>query len=177
MMRETATSTEYVYKGKILNLRTDTVKTGTGQTASREVVEHVDSVGIIAIDEHENILLVNQFRYPVDESLLEIPAGCVETGENPELTAVRELREETGFAPGHIKRLGGFYLAPGYATEYMHIYLATGLRYSPLIAEDTESISLVKKTLPEIKNLIASGLIKDCKTIAAIAMLASHNGH
>ncbi|MDD4635442.1 MAG: NUDIX hydrolase [Dehalococcoidales bacterium] len=176
-MQEITIGTNYVYKGTILNLRADIVKTATGRTASREVVEHVDSVGIIALDEQDNLLLVNQFRYPAGENLLEIPAGCIESGESPDSTVIRELREETGFEPGYLKKLGGFYLAPGYANEYMHIYIARELRYSPLVAEDTETIDLIKKTLPEVEEMIKSGQIKDCKTIAALFMFLNNSNH
>ncbi|MDD3264433.1 MAG: NUDIX hydrolase [Dehalococcoidales bacterium] len=167
-MQEIPIGTSYIYKGTILNLRSDIVKTEKGGTANREVVEHVDSVGIIAIDKHQNLLLVNQFRYPTGENLWEIPAGCVEPGENPESTARRELREETGFDPEYLERLGGFFLSPGYADEYMHVYLARELKHSPLVAEDTESIELTTKTTAEIKDMIRTSQIKDCKTIAAL---------
>jgi len=167
-MKETSICTNYIYKGAVLNLRKDTVKNEKGQTVSREVVEHVDSVGIIAFDKQDNLLLVSQFRYPAGESLLEIPAGCVEQGEDPEYTARRELREETGFEPHHIERLGGFYLAPGYADEYMHVYLARDLKHSPLVAEDTEAITLIKRTIPVISEMVKTGQIRDCKTVAAL---------
>ncbi|MFA6612048.1 MAG: NUDIX hydrolase [Dehalococcoidales bacterium] len=167
-MQETTVSTSYIYRGAILNLRVDTVQTSNGKTASREVVEHADSVGIIAIDEQQNLLLVDQFRYPARESLLEIPAGCIDPGETPESAVVRELREETGFNPGYLKKLGGFYLAPGYADEYMHVFLARELSYAPLVAEDTEYIEVIRKPLAEVEEMIRSGRIKDCKTIAAL---------
>lgn len=167
-MHEKSITTSYIYRGAILNLRADTIEAGEGKIATREVVEHVDSVGIIAIDKHQNLLLVNQFRYPTEENLWEIPAGCIEPGENPECTAKRELREETGFEPGYLEKLGGFFLAPGYADEYMHVYLARELKYSPLIAEDTEAIELATKTMAEIREMIQANQIKDCKTVAAL---------
>ena len=174
-MQEVTIDTNYIYKGSILNLRADTVETSKGRKVTREVVEHVDSVGIIAIDERGNLLLVNQFRYPAGEILLEIPAGCIDPGETPESAAKRELREETGFNPRDLEKLGGFYLAPGYVNEYMHVFLARNLEYSPLVSEDTESIELVRKTLPEFKAMIQSGQIKDCKTIAAFFMFTDRN--
>jgi len=169
-LAERVTHSRELYRGKILTLREDTVCLENGETASREVVEHVDSVGIIALDGAGNLLLVDQFRLPAGKTLLEIPAGCVEPGEEPEATVIRELREETGYSPGSVERLGGFYLAPGYATEYMHIFVARELAYSPLVAEDTAEIELVRKPLCEVVKLILSGRIQDCKSIAAVLM-------
>ncbi len=172
-MTEQRISSEYVYKGRILNLRKDTVKLDNGQTATREIIEHVDSVGIIAVDGQENILLVNQYRTPVNSLLLEIPAGCLEPGEKPESTVVRELREETGHTAGIVKKLGGFYLAPGYSNEYMHVYVAKELSYAPLVSEDTEGIELIREPVATIQELILGGNIIDCKSVAAILMFLS----
>jgi len=159
-----------IFRGKILALREDTVRLDNGETARREVVEHVDSVGIVALDASDSLLLVDQFRLPAGKMLLEIPAGCVEPGEEPRATVIRELREETGYSPGAVKRLGGFYLAPGYATEYMHVFLAQELVYAPLVAEDTGGIELIREPLCHVGKLISSGRIQDCKSIAAVLM-------
>lgn len=167
---ETTLSSEYIYRGAILNLRKDVVAIGGGRVSFREVIEHADSIGIVALDEKENVLLVKQFRLPVTKNLLEIPAGGLEPGEDPRSTAIRELREETGYTPGRLDKLGGFYLAPGYADEYMHIFLARDLSYSPLEAEDTASIELVRYPVSQIDFLLASGVIEDCKTVAALLM-------
>lgn len=167
-MAEYVTDSREIFRGKILALREDTVRLENGETARREVVEHLDSVGIIALDAAGNLLLVDQFRLPAGKMLLEIPAGCVEPGEEPRTTAIRELREETGYSPGSIIKLGGFYLAPGYATEYMHIFVAQELVYAPLTAEDTDGIELIREPLCHVDQLICSGCLQDCKSIAAI---------
>ncbi len=169
-MQEIPLSTKYIYKGSILNLRIDTVALDNGQTGNREIVEHVDSVGIIAIDQENNIFLIKQFRLPANKFLLEIPAGCVDPGEDSQSTAIRELREETGYTAGTIKKMGGFYLAPGYVNEYMHIYLATDLSYDPLTAEDTEGIELIRQPLTKAAEIALSPEMEDCKSIAAILM-------
>jgi ADP-ribose pyrophosphatase len=140
----------------------------SGRETTREIVEHGDCVAIIAIDDEDNVLLVNQFRKPVGKKLLEIPAGGIEPGENPVDCVRRELREETGFLPRRVERLGGFYSAPGYCTEYLHLYLATELVPSPLQAEDSESIRLVRVRLSEVPGLITSGSICDAKSIAGL---------
>ncbi len=174
-MFEKSVESHYIYRGKILNLRKDRVLLPDGQTGEREIVEHVQSVGIIALDDDSNILMVRQYRHPAQKLLLEIPAGCIDSGEKPGDTVSRELREETGFSARSITRLGGFYLSPGYADEYMHIFLATGLDYDPLIAEDTESIELETCPVRAVLDLIDSGRIEDCKTIAAILMFVRRN--
>jgi ADP-ribose pyrophosphatase len=157
-----------VYTGRAVKLRIDTVRMPSGRKTTREIVEHSDCVAIIAVDDKENVLLVNQFRQAVAKELLEIPAGGIDPGETPEDCVRRELREETGFLPRKVERLGGFYSSPGYCTEYLYLYLATDLVPSPLQAEDSESIRLVRVPLKQISDLITSGAIGDAKSIAGL---------
>jgi ADP-ribose pyrophosphatase len=145
-----------------------------GRETTREIVEHSDCVAIIALDDKDNVLLVEQFRKPVEKRLLEIPAGGIEPGEKLEDCVRREMREETGFLPKRVERLGGFYSAPGYSTEYLHFFLATELVSSPLQAEDSESIRLVPVPLSEVIGLINSGEICDAKSIAALLFFLEH---
>ena len=165
---EKTLSSQLIYEGRVVKLRVDTVQMPSGRETTREIVEHSDCVAIIAIDANDNVLLVNQFRKPVEKELLEIPAGGIEPGEDPVDCVCRELREETGYLPGKVERLGSFYSAPGYCTEYLHLYLATELTPSPLQAEDTENISLVRVPLGQIPRLITSGSICDAKSIAGL---------
>jgi len=164
-LEETLSSHE-IYSGKILKLRVDDVRLNDGCQTRREIVEHSDAVAIIAVDSDDNILLVKQFRKPVEKELLEIPAGCIEKGEQTENTVIREMREETGYRPQKIERLGGFYSTPGFCTEYLHLYLATDLVPDKLHAEDTDDIELVRIPKKRIIELIDSGSICDAKTIA-----------
>lgn len=168
MADEKTLSSQLIYEGRVVRLRVDTVQTAGGRETTREIVEHDDCVAIVAIDAEDNVLLVNQFRKPVERELLEIPAGGIDPGETPETTVRRELREETGYLPRIIERLGGFYSTPGYCTEYLHLYLASDLTPSPLQAEDTESISLVRVPITQIRELIASGSVCDAKSIAGL---------
>lgn len=166
--REQTLSTEQVYEGRAVKLRVDTVEKSNGSKTTREIVEHSDCVVVVPLDNQGDILLVRQYRKPVEKGLLELPAGGIEPGEDPVECVRRELREETGYSPQKIEELGGFYSTPGYCTEYLHLYLATELRYSPLVAEDTEGIELVRVPLSRIPGLIASGEICDAKSIAGL---------
>jgi ADP-ribose pyrophosphatase len=161
-------SSRYVYNGHNIRLRVDDVLLPSGKKTVREVVEHNGAVVIVAVDEEKNVLLVRQFRHAAGKELLEIPAGGIDSGETPEETARREMQEETGYAPGHLESLGGFYSAPGYASEYLHLFLATELMPARLIAEDTEEINLVKMPLDEAVKLIRKGDIQDAKSIAGL---------
>lgn len=168
MAEEQTLSSRLIYDGRAVRLRVDTVRMPSGRETTREIVEHSDCVAIIAVDDKDNVLLVNQFRKPVEKELLEIPAGGIEPGEDPVDCVRRELREETGFLPQKVERLGGFYSTPGYGTEYLYLYLATDLVPSPLQAEDSESIKLVRVPLAQIPGLITSGSICDAKSIAGL---------
>jgi len=168
LAEEKTLSSQLIYDGRAVRLRVDTVRMPSGRETTREIVEHSDCVAVIAVDDKDNVLLVNQFRKPVEKELLEIPAGGIEEGEDAEDCVRREMREETGFLPQKVERLGGFYSTPGYCTEYLHLYLATDLVSSPLQAEDSENIRLVRVPLAQIPDLITSGSICDAKSIAGL---------
>lgn len=174
MVEEKTLSSQLIYEGRAVRLRVDTVKTSDGRKTTREIVEHSDCVAIIAIDAADNVLLVEQFRKPVEKTLLEIPAGGIDPGEDPVTAVRREMREETGYLPRKVERLGGFYSAPGYCSEYLYLYLATDLTLSPLHAEDTESIRLVRVPVTQIVSLITSGSICDAKSIAGLLIFLDY---
>ncbi len=161
-------SSQPIYSGKILKLRVDTVRMTDGRETTREIVEHDDCVAVIPVDDEDNVLLVEQFRLAAGEKLLEIPAGGIDHGESAETAVRRELREEIGYLPKKVVRLTGFYLSPGFSTEYLHLYLATDLKPSRLHAEDTDGIEVVRIPGGEINELIASGRIYDSKSIAGL---------
>jgi ADP-ribose pyrophosphatase len=165
---EKTLATQQVYQGHAVNMRVDTVEKAGGRKTTRDVVEHSDCIAVVAIDEQNNVLLVRQFRHAVDKSLLEIPAGGIDPGEEPLDSVRRELQEEIGYFPRKIDKLGGFYSIPGYGTEYLHCFVATELVPGRLMAEDTEDIELVRVSLDEIPRLIASGEICDAKSIASL---------
>lgn len=161
-------SNRIVFRGRAFKVRAATISKQSGKLSTREIVDHSDSVAIVAIDEEGNALLVRQYRDSVEKALLEIPAGGIEPGETADDCVRRELREETGYLPRNIKKVGGFYSAPGFCTEYLHLYLATNLERSPLRAEDTEEISLVRVPLAEARQLVSLGQIEDAKSIAGL---------
>ena len=164
--RERVIESQHVYRGRAIHIRVDSVGKPNGKKTTREVVEHVDCIVILPIDSKGNILLVRQFRHAVEKELLELPAGSIDPGETPEQAASRELREETGYKPGKLENLGGFYAAPGYCTEYLHFFRATQLQRSPLTAEDTDEIEVVPVSPADVPGLITSGRICDAKTMA-----------
>ena len=167
-MVEKTLSSQIIYEGRAVKLRVDTVEMPGGRKTTREIVEHGECVAVVAIDAESNVILVSQFRKPVEKELLEIPAGGIDPGEDPVTTVRRELREEIGYLPGKVDRLGGFYSTPGYCTEYLYLYLATDLVPSQLHAEDTENIRLVRVPVSQIPTLITSGTICDAKSIAGL---------
>ena len=174
MADEKTLLSQLIYDGRALRLRVDTVQMPDGRKTTREIVEHSDCVAVVAIDSDDNVLLVNQFRHPVEKELLEIPAGGIDPGEDAETAVGRELREETGYLPQKVERLGGFYSTPGYCNEYLHLYLATELTPSRLHAEDTESIEVIRVPISQIPGLIASGSICDAKSIAGLLTFLEH---
>ncbi len=159
-----------VYKGRILNLRVDTVRLPDGGEAKREIVEHNGSVVIVALDDKGQAILVRQFRKPTGEFLLEATAGTLEDGEDPDVCARRELEEETGYIAGDMRRIGSFWIAPGFCTEYMYAYVATELRRGTVNQDDDEDIEVVKVPLNQVSRMIVDGEIRDGKSIAALLM-------
>jgi ADP-ribose pyrophosphatase len=177
-MAEKTLSSQLIYEGRAVKLRVDTVEMPSGRKTTREIVEHGECVAVVPIDAEGNVLLVSQFRKAIEKELLEIPAGGIESGEDPVTTVRRELREEIGYLPRKVDRLGGFYSTPGYCTEYLYLYLATDLVPSQLHAEDTDNISLVRVPVSQVLSLITSGAICDAKSIAGLLTFLEYDkGH
>jgi ADP-ribose pyrophosphatase len=163
-------SSNKLYSGKI-SLRLDKYHMGN-KILEKEIVEHQDSVGIIALDKKDNIILVEQFRIATSDNLLEIPAGKIENGETPDTAALREMNEEIGFS-GKLTPLFQCYLAPGYDTEKMYFFLASELKLlkKRLPQDEDEEIKIRRMKLSSALEKCLSGQIIDCKTIAAIMMI------
>jgi len=167
---ERVVASRRIHEGRIVRLREDTVELADGRTALREVVEHDDVVGIVPLDGEGNVILVRQFRLPAKEVLLEIPAGGVDMGESAEEAAQRELQEETGYRAAQLDRLAGFFVSPGYCTEFIHVFLATDLSESVIAADDDENIALERMPLAQAVQLIQRGQIKDGKSIVGLLL-------
>jgi ADP-ribose pyrophosphatase len=155
------------FQGRIVGVRVDQVRLGDGRTVAQEVVEHRPSMTVIAVDDEGRLVLVRQYRHPVRAELLETPAGSVDEGETAEEAVNRELAEETGLRARTIRKLGAFYLAPGWTDEFMHVYLATDLEEADAEADPDEEITVVRLPIEEWETLIARGEIRDSKSLAA----------
>lgn len=164
---------EKKYHGKAFDVRQDQVRLPDGQTVQLDIIEHVGAVTIIPIDDVGRIWFVRQYRHATGVMLLEFPAGTIEPGEPPEECALREIREEIGMACKTLKKVGEFYLAPGYSTEYMHVFQATGLNPDPLPGDVDEFLSIEKIPLEQVYQMAESGEIQDAKTLAGLFYLRS----
>ncbi len=169
-LTERLVSSEQIYDGRIVHLYIDTVQLPNGKVARREVVRHSGAVAIVPIDKNGNVILVRQYRHAAGRILLEVPAGTLHKDEDPDVCAVRELQEETGFKPGHLQKIGAMYTAPGYTSELIHLYLATDLSDSRLVMDEDEFIEVLHLPMQEVMNRIASGEIRDGKTLSAVLL-------
>lgn len=163
-------NSEIVYSGRAFTIRRDRLRLPDGRETRLDIVEHVGSVVILPLDADGNLLFVRQYRHAAGLEMLELPAGTLNEGEAPEACARREVREETGMAAGRLEHLGGFYLAPGYSTEYMHVYLAADLYPAPLPTDADEFLSIEKVPLTDALAMPARGLLPDAKSIAALLL-------
>ena len=162
--------TKTVYRGSIVNVRNDVAELQNDNRASREVVEHPGGVGIVPVAKDNKILMVRQFRYPMEEELLEIPAGKLGEGEDPFECAVRELSEETGCTAGKYVNLGAIYPSPGFCRETLHLYLALDLEYGEMHLDENELLSVEAIGIDELIGMIMANELKDAKSVVGIMM-------
>lgn len=167
-LKETKISGQEIFRGKIINLRVDTVRLPNGKEATREVVEHPGAVAIAALNEKNEIILIHQYRAPVDEVIIEIPAGKLERGEDPFLCAQRELEEETGWLAGKWEHIFTFYTTPGFSDEVMYLYLAKDLQVSQQSLDEDEFVEIITVPVEAALEMAKTGQIKDAKTIMGI---------
>lgn len=163
---------EEFFKGRAFKVRVDQVQALSGHVMNIEVVVHAGAVVIVPIDDDGRVIFVKQYRHPSGKILLELPAGTLDPGENPESCAIRESREEIGLAPEKIIRIGGFYLAPGYSTEYLHIFVAEQLIPAPLDPDENEDLVIERLDIKQIQEKIEAGMIEDAKTLASLYLAA-----
>jgi len=174
---ERVTSSRRIHDGRIVSLREDRATLADGRTVLREVVEHAEVAAIVPLDTEGKVILVRQYRLPAREALLEIPAGGAEDGETIEDTAQRELREETGYRAGRLERLCGFFVSPGYCTEFIHVFLASDLVKDPIDGDPDEVIAVVRMPLANIAHLIDTGEIRDGKSIIGLLLVSQRIGN
>lgn len=169
-MRELTLASETLFEGRLLQLRRDTVRLPNGRESVREVVVHPGAVAVVPVLDDGRVLLVRQFRYAAGKPLLEIPAGTLRPGEDPPECAQRELREETGYTARRLEPVASFYLAPGYSTELLHLFWATGLTPAEGERDEDEILEIVPMNLHEAVAAIDRGEIQDAKSVAGLLL-------
>ena len=161
-------------QGRTFKVRQDTLKTPDHRETKLEIVDHSGSVGLIPIDPEGNLLFIRQYRHAVGGDLLELPAGTRDEQESFEACAAREIREETGFEAGQLQKIGEFYLVPGYSTELMAVFLATGLKENPLQADEDEFLQVERIPLKRAIEMAEGGQLRDAKSLAALLLARAH---
>ncbi len=166
-MEKTITS-KLIHQGRNFNFKTDDVQLHNGKITTREIVDHPGAIAIVPILEDGRILLVRQYRYAAGKELLEIPAGTLKKGEAPDTCARRELKEETGYTAGSMKKILAMYMVPGYSNEVIHLYFATELKAGESSMEEDECITLEAYSPDELLEMMEKNTIEDAKTIAGV---------
>ena len=178
-LEEQVVEREVIRRGSYLEFRVDTIRRADGSGGTRDVVGHPGAIAVLAVDDDRRLLLIRQWRIPAGRALLEIPAGTLDVHdgvtEDPDLAARRELEEETGHRAARWRKLAEFWTAPGFATELMHLYLATGIAGATeddrLTPDEDERLELRHATLDEALAMVESGEISDAKSMLAILWL------
>jgi ADP-ribose pyrophosphatase len=163
-------SSETRFSGRLLSVRVDRIRTDDGRDHDQEIVEHAGSVVMVPRDSDGAIWFVRQYRHAAGREILELPAGTLNPGEDPAACAARELREEIGLRADRLEKIGGFFLAPGYATEFMHVFLAEGLHPDRIPGDEDEVLFPEKRSPGVVEGMLESGAVEDAKTIAALAL-------
>ena len=163
-LAEVTVSSETFYSGRVFNCELKQVRLPDGNIAPREVVRHSGGACVLPIDDDLNCYMVNQYRIAVDKIYLEAPAGKIEPGEAPDECVAREIREETGYVASSIEPVGTAAATPGYCSEIIYLYIATGLEYVGTDPDSGEFISVHKVPLKELVDMADKGQIEDAKT-------------
>lgn len=178
MEAERTLASREVYKGRLISLRVDDIEMPNGHRSTREIVEHPGAVAILAFAPDERLVFVRQYRQAAERLTLEIPAGTLGAGEDPYGCAVRELKEETGFAAHTFARVCSFYTAVGFCTELLHLFTASDLEAGDQAFEDDEDIQVLTLSVAEALDAVRDGSIVDAKTVAGVFWAAlSQAGH
>ncbi|KLV27748.1 ADP-ribose pyrophosphatase [Niallia circulans] len=176
-LEEKTLKTEHIYSGRIIQVQVDEVELPNGKTSTRELVKHPGAVAVIAITDDNKLVMVEQYRKPLEKVIVEIPAGKLEKGEEPALCARRELEEETGYECESLELVSSFYTSPGFADEIIHIYVAKGLKQKENAAglDEDEFVNVLEISLDEALEFIKEKRIFDAKTIFGVQYLQIAN--
>lgn len=166
--KEKQLSSKEIFKGHILNLYVDEVELPNGNKSTREVIRHCKASAVLAFDVSGKVIIEEQFRYPYDKTIIEIPAGKCDKDEQPDKTALRELKEETGYEAKNLEYLGVIYPSVAYTDEEIYIYLATGLKKGEQHLDKDENLEYKKISFSKMLSMIENGEITDAKTLAAV---------
>lgn len=172
-LEEKTVTTEKIFSGKVISLQVDEVALPNGKTSKREIIKHPGAVAILALTGDKKIVMVEQYRKALDRTLVEIPAGKLEKGEDPQACARRELEEETGYECSELKWLTSFYTSPGFADEIIHLYVAKGISQKENAAapDEDEFVNVIEITLEEALEYMRDKKIYDAKTAFAVQYL------
>lgn len=170
IVEEKTISSDKIYTGKVVSLRLDTVEIPGKGYQKREIVEHGGAVGIVALTEDKKLILVKQFRKPIEKVIWELPAGKLEIGENPKECAIRELKEETGYSAENIKLIHKFFTSAGFSNEKLYIYLATGLTKGDTHFDEDEFLDIFEVDFNEAYDLVLNNEVEDAKTSIGILL-------
>ena len=169
---EKTIASEMIYDGRILKFKIDKVELPNGETGERELVEHPGGVSVVAVDDDENIFMVEQYRKPYERNLLEIPAGKLDKNEDIEVCGRRELEEETGYVAENFEYLGECYPSVGYTNEIIRIFLATGLSKTSQHLDDDEFLNVYKLPIRDVIAKIMNNELADAKTVMGVLKAA-----
>ena len=161
---------ETLLQGRVFKIRRDHLKTPEGRETKLEIIEHGGSVVIVPVDQDGNVIFVRQYRHAAGQDLLELPAGTRDEEEPQEECAARESREEIGMEAGKLEKVGEFYLAPGYSTEFMAVFIATELKHNPLDPDEDEVLAVEKIPVKKVFEVASDGKIQDAKSLAALLL-------
>lgn len=167
---------ELIYQGRVFDLVRAIFRVPSGKEHRYDLVKHHGAVVIVPVDSQGQIVFVRQFRIGADKALLELPAGLLEEDETPEASAAREIQEEIGMAAKTLLKLGEFYMVPGYSTEKLHAFLATGLYPSVLPTDEDEYFDHVSMPIQEVFAMVRAGEMEDGKTLASLLLAQPHLG-
>ncbi|UWD48011.1 NUDIX hydrolase [Clostridioides difficile] len=171
VLEEKTISSDRVYTGKVITLKVDTVEIPGQGYQKRELVEVGGAVGIVAITDDNKVVLVKQFRKPIEKPIFEIPAGKLEKNESPKECAERELKEETGYSAKNIKLIHKFFTSAGFSNEIMFVYLATGLTPGESNLDADEFLDVYEVELEEAYNMVLKNDVEDAKTSIGLLLV------